>query len=268
MNSLAPLLTRIYKKTFWNIYDHIGLLLILNLLWFLIFPLPTYLCFRYLPLTTAARIATTLAVGFLTQAFAMSGIFGVAAALVAYREAHLRDFFTNARSFFSRTLALGLLFGTIFFLLFVSIRFYVGIKVAHGILGFFLAGIQVWILAFSLLMQTYLLPLLFIKNWDIKRVIKWSAMLVVLRPGLTILMFLQALAIFTIITITGVGLALLTIAVISVFLNTTLRETLKDMEATWTPKQKPTSWKEIFAERDRGAEERRTLKDLFRPWEH
>lgn len=264
----GPLLSRIYKKTFWNTYDHIGQLIILNLLWFLIFPLPTFLVFRYIPLTGYAQISFTFLVGLLTHSFATSGVFALTARLADYRDVGVGDFFRAARSFYLRTLLLSLLFGGIFFLLTYSIRFYTSVKLGFGIIGFFLAGIQIWIGAFALLMQTYLLPLLFTKNWALKPVLKWSAMLVVLRPGFTILLFLQALAIFILISVTGVGVVLLLMGITSIFLNTALRETLRDMDRTTEPKKKPTSWKEIFAERERDEEEeKRTLKDIFRPWE-
>jgi uncharacterized membrane protein YesL len=118
-------------------------------------------------------------------------------------------------------------------------------------------------------MQVYLFPLLVTRNWGIKRTIRWSAVLVVLKPGLTILMFLQALAVFLLVGITGIGVVVLLMSLTSIFLNTTLRETLREIEETTEPKKKPTSWKEIFEERDRKKEEEtRTFKDLLRPWDN
>jgi uncharacterized membrane protein YesL len=265
--SLAPLITRIYKKSFWNTYDNIGHLILLNLLWFVLFPLPTYLVFRYLPLGIYPRIAVTIILGLLTHSYATSGVFGFAARIVDYRKTTLRQFFPLARTHFPRMLLLSLIFGAIFFVLFQSTRFYLSLKFAGGILGFFLAGVQIWIAVFCLLMQVYLFPLLVTRGWDTRRILKWSAMLVVLRPGFTILMFLQALAIFLLVAVTGIGFVVLLMSLTSVFLSTTLRETLREMEAKWTPKKKPTSWKEIFEERDHREEETRTLKDLLRPWD-
>jgi uncharacterized membrane protein YesL len=266
---LGPLITRIYKKSFWNTYDNIGRLILLNLIWFLIFPLPTVLAFRYLPLSPYVRIAVTIGIGLLTHSFATSGVFALTARLVDYREINLRTFLPSAGRYFWRMLALGLIFGAAFFILFQSTRFYLHLKVAGGILGFFLAGVQLWIAAFLLLMQVYLFPLLVARSWGVGRTLKWSAVLVVLKPGLTILMFLQALAIFMIVGITGAGVVVLLMSLVSIFLNTTLREILREIEETTEPKKKPTSWKEIFEERDRKKEEEtRTLKDLLRPWDH
>jgi len=266
---LAPLITRIYKKAFWNTYDNIGQLILLNLIWFLIFPLPTFLAFRYLPLSPYPRIGLTIAIGLITYSYATSGVFALTARLVDYREIALRRFTGAAATFFPRMLALGLIFGAVFFVLFQSTRFYLNLKVAGGIMGFFLAGVQMWIAAFLLLMQVYLFPLLVARDWRVGRTLKWSAMLVVLKPGLTILMFLQALAIFLLVGVTGIGVVVLLMSLTSVFLNTTLRETLREIEETTEPKKKPTSWKEIFEERDRKKEEEtRTFKDLLRPWDN
>jgi len=265
---MGPLLTRIYKKTFWNTYDHIGQLILLNLLWFLIFPLPTFLIFRYLPFTGYTQLTFTFLAGLLTHSYATPGVFALTARLADYQQTHLRSFFSEAKTYYLRTLMLSLLFGGIFFLLTYSIGFYISVKIGFGLLGFFLAGIQIWIGAFALIMQVYLLPLLVGKNWDLKPVLKWSTLLIILKPGFTILLFLQALAIFILITITGVGAVLLLMSIISIFLNTALRETLREMDTTMKPKKKPTSWKEIFAEREKEEEEeKRTLKDLFRPWD-
>jgi hypothetical protein len=264
---MKPLLATIYRKSFWNTYDHIARLLLVNLLWLVIFPLPTFLCFRYVPLTGLFRIAATLLVGVMTHSYAAAGVFGITARLVDYQKVDLKRFFGEAETFFLRTLALTLIYGTALFLLFNGIRFYARLKIGGGTLGFFLAGWQVCIFALCLLVQVYLLPLLVTRNWGVLRVIKWSAVLTVLKPGFTVLVFLQALGMFVILAITGVGAALLVLSVTSVFLNTTLRETWKDMEATWKARKKPTSWKEIFEERDTKEEERRALKDILRPWD-
>jgi uncharacterized membrane protein YesL len=264
---MGRLLATIYKKFFWNTYDNIGKLILINLLWFCIGPLPTYLTFRYVPLEALPRIIVTVAVGLILHAYANSGVFGVTARLVDYQEADLSRFFEEAGKYFFKTLVLGLIYGTAFVLLFYGIRFYINVKVGGGILGFFLAGWQACILAFCLFVQVYLFPLLVSKPWGLLRVMKWSAMLVALKPGFTALVFLQALAIFVILTITGVGAVLLTMSVVSVFLSTTTREAWKEMEARWKPKKKPTSWKEIFEERDLEEEENRTLKDILRPWD-
>jgi uncharacterized membrane protein YesL len=266
---IGPLITSIYKKSFWNVYDNIGRLILLNLIWFLVCPLPTFLAFRYLPLSPYLRIGLTIVIGLITYSYATSGVFALTARLVDYREISLSRFAAEARTYFPRMLGLGLIFGTVFFVLFQSTRFYLNLKVAGGIMGFFLAGVQMWIAAFLCLMQVYLFPLLVTRNWGIRRTIRWSAVLVILKPGLTLLMFLQALAIFLLVGITGIGVVVLLMSLTSVFLSTTLRETLREIEETTEPKKKPTSWKEIFEEQDRKKEEEtRTFKDLLRPWDH
>ena len=264
---MKPLLASIYKKSFWNTYDHIAKLLLVNLLWFVICPLPTFLCFRYVPLTGLGRIAATLLVGITTHSYAAAGVFGLTARLVGYEKVDLSRFFGEAEIFFLRNLTLNLIYGTAFFLLFTGIRFYAGIKIGGGTLGFFLAGWQVCIFALCLLVQVYLLPLLVTKNWGILKTMKWAAIIAVLKPGFTVLVFLQAFGIFAILTVTGVGFVLLALSLTSIFLNTTLRETWKEMEARWKTKKKPTSWKEVFEKRGLEEEEHRVLKDIFKPWD-
>jgi hypothetical protein len=265
---MGHILVLIYRKTFWHTYDHIGTMILANLIWFLTFPVPTFLFFRYIPLPLYPRLGLTLALGLCLNAWAGSGAFGIASAIADYREAGLGDFTRYAGRFFLRMLALTVIYIAAFTLLAISTSFYLHLEAGSGILGFFLAGVQAWIALFLLLMKTYLTAILFRKDWGVGRTLKWAAMLVVLRPGLTFLLYLQAVAIFAIVSLTGVGLVLLTLTVTGVFLNTALREVLRDMERRMTPRKKPTSWKEIFAERDREEEEPRRLKDLFRPWDH
>jgi hypothetical protein len=239
----------------------------LNALWFAIFPVPTFLCFRLLPLADATRIAVTLLIGLLTYSYAGAGVFALTARLARREEIRLKQFFSEGWRYLPRMLALSLVFGFVFFLLFQSVRFYGAIKVGGGVLGFFLAGIQIWLWAFCLLMQVYLLPLLFGRDWGLRQAIKWSAMLVVLRPGFTVLMFLQALGLSVILAVTGIGLVVLLYSCLSLFLSITLREVLREIEVKWTPKRKPTSWLEIFTDEDEDEEDKRTLGEILRPWD-
>ncbi|MFZ1946584.1 MAG: hypothetical protein WAW06_03500, partial [bacterium] len=299
-------LARIYRRFFWRTYDNIGPLVVINAIWFGLCPLATFLVFRFLPLEGMAHLVVTALVGVVASSYAGAGIFALAARLARREEIRIGQFFGEARRFFVRTLAVTVIFGVVFLILWHSIRFYAGTSLpgldgggaggaapggtagsggaaaaggtaasggtaarpGHlGVLGYFLAGIQLWILAFCLLMQVYLLPLIFTKDWGVKRAIKWSAMLVVLRPGLTILIFLQVLAIAVLLAITGIGAVALLYSVVALFLTTTLREILRDLDARWTPKTKPTSWKEIFDEAEEDREDNRTLRDILRPWD-
>ena len=277
---MGHLLSRIYRRFLWQAYDNIGGLIAINAIWFGLFAVPTVLCFRFAPVAPSARLPATMLVGLLAYALAGSGIFAHTAKIARREEPSVRHFFRDGRRFYLRTLGLSAIFAAVYLLLFHSIRFYGALKAGGGVLGYFLAGVQIWILVFCLLMQVYLLPLLFIKNWGIKQAIKWSAMLVVLRPGLTVLVFLQVFGLCLVLTITGIGIVLVVYSFGALFLSICLQEVLREMEmdAARTPGKRPTSWKEIFAERDartehgqrqkeEDEEDRRSLKDILRPWD-
>jgi uncharacterized membrane protein YesL len=271
---MGHLLSRIYRRFLWQAYDNIGGLIAINAIWFGLFAVPTVLCFRFAPLAPPARLVATILVGLLTYALAGSGVFAHAAKIARRKDPSVKRFFRDGRRFYLRTLGLSAIFAVACALLFHSIRFYGALRVGGGVFGYFLAGVQIWILAFCLVMQVYLLPLLFLKNWGIKQTIKWSAMLVVLRPGLTALVFLQVFGISLVLAVTGIGIVLLVYSFGALFLSICLQEVLRQMEATRTPKQRPTSWKEIFAERDQHGqqekeeeEDQRSLKDILRPWD-
>ena len=268
LNTMPSLISTIYKKTFWNTYDHIGRLILLNLLWTAFFPLPTYLAYWLLPLSGQLRIGATLLVGVLTHSFATTGVFAATADIVDYRKFTLKQFFTSGLDLYFRSLALTILFLGVCYLNFTSITFYLALEGPAGILGFFLVGAQVWIVLFVLVMRIYLMPLLVKKRWGVFKTVKWSAILVVLKPGLGLIMMLQALAAAVIIGITIIGAIVILMSALSVFLNTTLREILKELEQSDEPRKKPTSWKDIFEEERARDEEPRTFKDLLHPWDN
>jgi uncharacterized membrane protein YesL len=265
---MSPLIARVYKKAFWNIYDNIGKLILLNLVWAALFPIPAFLAFAFLPLTGQPRIAAALLVGLFTHSFATTGIFAATADIVDYKGTSLKKFFRAGAALYPRALVINLLLAAFYYFLYVSIRFYLALEGAAGIFGFFLVGLQVWIGAFVLVMRVYIMPLLVKKRWGVWKTIKWSAVLVVIRPGFSILIFLQAAAMAIILGITIIGAVVVVMGLASVFLNTALREVLKELEESEEPRKKPTSWKEIFEEERRREEEPRTFKDILKPWEH
>lgn len=264
---MSALVSTIYKKAFWNTYDHIGRLILLNLIWAGCLPLPTYLAYWLLPLDGQARIGATLLVGMLAHSFATTGVFAATADIVDYRRFALKQFLAGGRALYLRALGINLLSVVVCYLNYVSIRFYLALEGPAGVLGFFLVGVQVWIVLFVLTMRIYLIPLLVKKNWGVFKTIKWSAVLVVLRPGFSLLLLFQVIAGAVIIGITIIGAVLILMSLASVFLNTTLREVLKELEASGEPKKRPTSWKEIFEEERARDEEPRTMKDLLHPWD-
>jgi uncharacterized membrane protein YesL len=264
---MPALITAAYKKAFWNTYDHLGRLILLNLLWTAFYPLPTCLSYWLLPLEGPMRIGVPLAVGILTHSFATTGVFAATADIVDYRKFTLKRFFTGGSSLCFRALGITLLTVLVCYLNYMSIRFYLALEGPAGVFGFFLVGVQVWILIFVLSTHIYLLPLLVRKRWGVFKTIKWSAILVVIRPGLTLLVLLQAVAAAIVIGITIVGGIVILMSLVSVFLNTNLREILKELEESGEPRKKPTSWKEIFEDKSRRDEEPRTMKDILRPWD-
>jgi uncharacterized membrane protein YesL len=265
---MASLISTIYKKTFWNTYDHIGRLILLNLLWTAFFPLPTYLVYWLLPAGGQMKVAAAVLVGIVTHSFATTGVFAATADIVDYRVFTLKRFFSGGREFYLRALGITVLSVLVCYLNYVSITFYLALEGPAGILGFFLVGVQVWIVLFVLAMRVYLMPLLVRKKWGVLKTIKWSAILVVLKPGFSLLIMLQVVGAAVIIGITIIGGIVVLMSLVSVFLNTNLREILKDLEASDEPEKKPTSWKEIFEEEKRRDEEPRTMKDILKPWDN
>lgn len=124
---------RVWKRTFWQVYDNIGLLFIVTTLWVLF-----SLTVIFLPSATAA-------------------LFYIAYLIIQDKPARISGFFKNIYRLFLKSTLLIIIFLGLCSLLILNIKFY--IKNA-GFLGFILAGINFWMLLFAGLSLIYLFPLI------------------------------------------------------------------------------------------------------------
>ncbi len=198
--------------------------------------------------------------------FSAMALFSTVSSIVGKKPARLKQFFSEGKSLFTRGLVASALTAVLLFACLLSIRFYLNLKGYAAIAGFFAVGLQVWILLFVAAMRIYLVPILATYRWSLWKAIKWSAILVILKPGTSALVLVQAVAFMIIVSATILGAALVAYSLTAVFLTVNLQETMKELEEKWKPKRKPTSWKEIFAQRQL-EEEERSLRDILKPWE-
>lgn len=260
------LLSRVYRRFIWSIYDNIGNLILINLLWFSLLPLPSYLIFRFCP-AESAKLRLWLAVLFilLINPYATGGVFAFTANLVKHRPALIRDFFRFRFKLYWRILVVTSIYMLLITLLVIALRFY-SHTTQLGIMGKGLAIWQMTMIILILLVCQYSLPLLTLRQTGVRQCLKLSGLLMMLRPGYSVLILIQALAMVFILSITGIGLAVLAVAAASTFLNSATEISIKQLEISNQSKQKPTSWKEIFKKHE-DQDQDRSLRELFRPWE-
>ncbi len=225
----ADLLRPAFKRAVWSTYDHIGLLVLANLLW-------VVLC---LPVVTAPA--------------ATAGLFHVAREVARGRDASLRDFFVGFRTRFFPAFKLGLVDLGALLVLWVNIDFYSHMRGGAVIPGMILAATLVWVAAFFLLMHAHLYPLLAGGESSLPQLLRKSALLTLDNLTFTIGITFQALSMSVLCVVTGAGLVLISGSALAVLLTTGHRELLR----------------KYSDDPDRSPElpETRTLRDLWRPWE-
>lgn len=239
--SLTPLggrLHRVWKKWFWNAYDHAGTLVAVNLLWVL-----GSLLLITLPASTA-------------------GLFYVTSRMAAYREVRLRDFFVGCRDYHWRSLRLCGLYGLAAAVLAVNVWFYGRLAGSWQWAGVILGGGMIWGMAFIGLTGVYAFPLLVQTDETIRVIVKKSVLLVLDNLWYTGALGGCGVVVLVIGGITGAGVVLGAVAVVSLLFSTGLREVLKK----YAPLEREGA-DQFLPQPATDPEEPRGWRDLIRPWE-
>ena len=218
-----------FRRFVCNSYDHLGLLVIANLLWLGL----------SIPIVTAP--AATVA------------LFHLARKVAEHEPVTLRDYFVGFRTLFLPALKSGAFFGASFFVIWLNADFYSHLGRWATLPGIFLAALMIWLGAFLLLMNAHAWPLIAYGETRLPAALKKSALLTLDNPAFSIGLTTQALALAALCILTGAGLLLGLGSLTAVLLTTGHRELLKryfpDSPAALEPP------------------ETRTLRDLLRPWE-
>ena len=274
---------RMAQKTFWNAYDHLGGCVLLNLLWTLL-SLP----WLALALILAALGWSQMVAGHVLFALMLAGsgllqalLSPVSAALWAvtarwcdYQPVPVKAFFPALRRYFGRALAMWLIFSAAAFLLSLNAYFYGTWLDAVPFLGALVSGLMIWAYLAVILTGMYALPLLAQGDLSIRRVVRESFLLVLDNPLYSLVLALIAGLVAMLGLISGAGFFFLAVSLTAVITNTGLRELLRSYRATEErpgEKDRPRTWKEVYAQQDRAQqeteEETRSWRDLWKPWE-
>jgi uncharacterized membrane protein YesL len=225
----ADLLRPAFKRSIWSTYDHIGLLVLANLLW-------VVLC---LPVVTAPA--------------ATAGLFHLAREVARGKNPSLRAFFVGFRTRFLPAFKLALVDLAALLVLWVNIDFYSHMRSGAVIPGMILAAAMVWVAAFFLLMHAHLYPLLVGGESSLRQLLRKAALLTLDNLAFTIGIAFQALSLSVLCVVTGAGLVLINGSAVAVLLTTGHWELLRKYSDD--PEKSPE------------LPETRTLRSLWRPWE-
>jgi uncharacterized membrane protein YesL len=223
----ADLLRSAFRRAVWNTYDHLGLLVLANLIWLL-------LC---IPVITAPA--------------ATAGLFRLASTIDHGEEASLHQLFVGVRTHFVAALKVGLFDLASLLLLWINIDFYSHLRGPATVPGMVLAAAMIWLALFLMLMHAHLYPLLADGEKSLKQLLRKSALLTLDNPAFTIGITLQAVSLGVLCVITGAGLFLVSGSLTASLLEAGHRELMAKYRSGEDPP----------------GPETRTWRDLWRPWE-
>lgn len=221
----------INKKAFWNTYDHLGHLLLINL-----FTLLLGMTVIGLPL-------------------GVIGLFSFTAKIVNYENVTLNTYWSSFRPLLKRVTGLIVLLIFLSLLLLANIYFYRSLLQQASGVGFTfifsgMLGLMLWLALFFLMFTFYVFPVLFQLSSDFKVTIKNSFFLMMDNLKVSFYLLFSWLIWLAAGLATGVIGVFLSLAVIAVITNTAVREVL----AQYRPEGLVDD------------EETRGVRDLLKPW--
>ena len=199
------MLSRALQMAFWVMYDHLGKLVFVNILWAIAVIVPGVVAFVAIlsgEVALALYIGLPLLIGIagVVVPVGFAGFAYMVKILIEKRDGSIHDFFSGIRQYGFRAIGLGLIQGMSMVCLLVSIWFYAA-KLHDTVpwLGYILSGIAVWIAFFAGLMAMYSIPALIQKKSGTWATLKLAALLVLDNPGFTVALAVQfaVLLIFT-----------------------------------------------------------------------
>ncbi|MBD3349712.1 MAG: DUF624 domain-containing protein [Candidatus Eisenbacteria bacterium] len=225
----AEILRPTFKRFLWHAYDHLGLLVAVNLLWLL-------MC---APVVTAP--ASTAA------------LFRIGRKIASHEDVSIRDFFFGFRAHFLPAIKVGSFTLVVVFMLWVNVDFYSHLGGWATLPGMLLAAVMIWAGVFLALMHAHLHPLIADGDRALRVLLSKSALLTLDNVGYTVGVTVQAASVAAICVLTGAGLVLVLGSFTALLLSCGHRELLK----------------RYFPESPEAGEpeETRGWRDFWKPWE-
>ncbi len=186
------MLHRVLKMAFWVCFDHLGKLLVANVLSFALVLVPLlaawWLAGHSNPVTAVVVAGSAAGLSFVVALpVCMAALAAMMKELIETRDGSLRTFVTGLRRFAPRAVGLGGVFMAAEALFATSVWFYSSrFGGAMPVLGFGLSALALWAMFFTGLMALFAAPALVQKNGGIFATLRLSALLVLDNPLLTV----------------------------------------------------------------------------------
>ncbi len=246
------LLKRLFSRFLWMAYDHLGGLVLFNLLWG-IFNLPWLALALIAWKSGLAWGGAGVLVGFL---LALELVFLSPVSLLLYlvgrewarqREMGVGEALRGARHFFVRAQLLQLLVVATTAILLLNAVFY---RSFAGWTGLFLSGVMAWLLLALALVAVQLMPLLVTQDGSLWQTIRQALLLTVDNIVGSFVLLLAVCAFCALGMVTGIGVFCGLTSALALFVSMYYRVLLNKYSGKTLPEEK-----------------RRGLNELIRPWE-
>lgn len=240
------------KRFFWLFYDHLGGVVLYNLLWSVI-NIP-YAFLGYMALQVGLSMGTWPSVGGVGLSLVITFfsppslvLYWVSACWVRRREVEVRGVWHVLKSQFIRAQLLQLILIAASSVLLLNAVFY---SEFSGLFGLFLAALMGWLIVAIGAIGIYCLPLLVTQDTGVWQTLRQSVLLAVTHPGGSLKSGIFFSLFLALGVVSGIGLFCGLFASWTLWFNAYLRGIL--MEYTGE------SWEE---------QEERSLREMIRPWE-
>lgn len=219
------MLGRTLKMAFWVTYDHVGKLILANIVWFLAVAVPGMVAWAaFVAGDASMRLLVALPFGVFALGVALpaasAGLAHMVKVLIDTRDGALGDMFRGIRAYGLRASGMGCLFLFALSSLTSSAWFYASrLRDSLPWLGYGLSALAVWALVAALLAGMYMMPALVQKKAGVLATMKLAGLLVLANPLFSVGLAIQLVALTAVALVLSPVLPLLYGAVATVLVS-------------------------------------------------
>lgn len=176
------------KKAFWDTWDNMGRILLINLLLILLLVVPVFIpqWFVNIPVLSIA----VLIIGVLAIFLYVGGISRYVKDLVAYKSPELKEIIQHIKDSWKQSLFFGIGSLVFYFICFVGFRFYSQLGNLMGVIGM---AFLFWIFILVSVASSFFFPILNSLDRDVRKILKKSFILLFDNTGTAVILFFAVL---------------------------------------------------------------------------